>query len=245
MDGNGVVRPTLTIGRRFNGPKDSGNGGYVAGRLAALVGGTAEITLRAPPPLDRPLDLVKTGDVIELKDSETLLAVAKPATLELAVPPLPSKAQLDRAVAVGGSDADSDFHKCFVCGRSRAVGDGLQVWAGRCDDGGDMGLAAARWTPDLRLADDDGYLPDEYLWGAMDCPGASAVLREDDERMCLTGRMTGRVERRLKAGEAATVLAWPIAADGRKLTSGTAVIDAQGRVCARAQILWIVLKEPL
>jgi hypothetical protein len=81
MDGNGVARSTLTIGRRFNGPKDSGNGGYVAGRLAALIGGTAEITLRAPPPLDRPLDLVKKGEAIELKDGETLLAVARPATL--------------------------------------------------------------------------------------------------------------------------------------------------------------------
>jgi hypothetical protein len=250
MDGNGVVRSTLTIGRRFNGPKDSGNGGYVAGRLAALIGGplsnrAAEITLRAPPPLDKPLDLVKSGEAIELRDGDTLLAVVRPAALELEVPPVPAQVQLDRAATMGGSGADSDFHKCFVCGRSREAGDGLRVWAGRCDGSGDMGLAAARWTPDARLADEDGYLPDEYLWGALDCPGATAVLREDDERMCLTGRMTGRVERRLKAGEAATVLAWPIAADGRKLTSGTAVIDAQGRVCARAQILWIVLKEPL
>lgn len=243
MDGNRLERSTMTIARRFNGPKDSGNGGYVAGRLAALVGGTAEITLRAPPPLDRPLDLAPAGEAIELRDGDTLLAAVRPTEFELEVPPLPSQAQIERAVAVGGSDAESDFHGCFVCGRRRQRGDGLQVWAGRCDGEAEMGFAAARWTVDPRLAGPDGYLPDEYLWGALDCPGANAVLRENDERVVLTGRMWGTVDRRLRADQTATVLAWPIAADGRKLTSGTAVIDAEGNVCARAKILWIVLKD--
>lgn len=243
MDGNGVARSTLTIARRFNGPKDSGNGGYVAGRLAALVGGTAEITLRAPPPLDTPLDLVRQGESIELRDGDTLLASVRPTDFELEVPPMPAASQIARAVSVGGSDAESDFHGCFVCGRSRKAGDGLQVWAGRCDGHEEAGIAAARWTVDPRLAGPDGFVPDEYLWGALDCPGATAVLREDDERVVLTGRMWGTVDRRLKAGQVATVLAWPISAEGRKLTSGTAVIDAQGNVCARARILWIVLKE--
>ncbi|MGE0151704.1 MAG: hypothetical protein AB7R90_03745 [Reyranellaceae bacterium] len=243
MDGAAAARSHLTIAHRFHGPKESGNGGYVAGRLAALVGGSAEITLRAPPPLDRPLDLVRTGDVLELRDGATLLAAARPAAFDLAVPPLPSPAQMARAAAMGGSDVDSDFHQCFVCGRGREAGDGLRVWAGRVDGSEERGVAAVLWTPDPRLAGADGFLPDEFLWGALDCPGATAVLREDDERTVLTGRMTGRVEKRLRAGEPATVLAWPIAAEGRKLTSGTAVIDAAGEVCARALILWIVLKE--
>ena len=234
---------TLTIAQRFHGPRDSGNGGYVAGRLAALVGGSAEITLRAPPPLDRPLPLVRNGDAIELRDGDTLLASVRPATFELDVPPLPAAAQVARAEKFGGSDADSDFHQCFVCGKGREPGDGLRVWAGRIDGSEDMGVAVARWTPDAALGGPDGWLPDEFLWGALDCPGATAVLREDDERTVLTGRMTGRVEGRLRAGRPATVLAWPISADGRKLTSGTAVIDADGRVCARAITLWIVLKN--
>lgn len=243
MDGTALTPSTLTIARRFNGPKDSGNGGYVAGRLAALVGGSAEITLRAPPPLDRQLDLVRVGDAIELKDGDTLLASVRPSALDLDVPAMPAPALIERAVSVGGSDADSDFHGCFVCGRSRKAGDGLQVWAGRCDGTEEAGIAAARWTVDPRMAGPDGYVPDEFLWGALDCPGATAVLREDDERVVLTGRMWGRVDRRLKAGQVATVLAWPISAEGRKLTSGTAVIDEQGNVCARARILWIVLKD--
>src|SRR5215213_4316915 len=47
--------PDVVIERRFNGPPDSGHGGYSAGRAAALVDGPAEVTLRRPPPLETPL----------------------------------------------------------------------------------------------------------------------------------------------------------------------------------------------
>ena len=55
----GSGTPTITIPGGFNGPDGSGNGGYSAGLLAerlTRVGGTAvQVTLRTPPPLDRPL----------------------------------------------------------------------------------------------------------------------------------------------------------------------------------------------
>ena len=41
---------TMTIPRRFCGPPNSGNGGYVCGTLARCIPGAAEVTLRAPPP---------------------------------------------------------------------------------------------------------------------------------------------------------------------------------------------------
>ena len=47
----------LSIDPRFKGPPDSGNGGYVAGRLAAYLDGTAAVRLHRPPALERPLDL--------------------------------------------------------------------------------------------------------------------------------------------------------------------------------------------
>ena len=43
---------TVTIARRYRGPLDSANGGYAAGLLGARLGGTAEVTLRLPPPLE-------------------------------------------------------------------------------------------------------------------------------------------------------------------------------------------------
>ena len=47
--------------------------------------GGAEVTLRAPPPLDKPLDVVATDDGSwELRDGATVVATARPASVELA-----------------------------------------------------------------------------------------------------------------------------------------------------------------
>ena len=51
---------SIMIDKRYCGPPNSGNGGYVCGRLARHIPGGAEVTLRAPPPLDKPLDVVAT-----------------------------------------------------------------------------------------------------------------------------------------------------------------------------------------
>ena len=50
---------TMTIARRFRGPPNSGNGGYVCGMLARYISGAAEVVLRAPPPLETELDVVE------------------------------------------------------------------------------------------------------------------------------------------------------------------------------------------
>ncbi len=51
---------SIIIDKRYCGPPNSGNGGYVCGRLARYIPGGAEVTLRAPPPLDKQLDVVAT-----------------------------------------------------------------------------------------------------------------------------------------------------------------------------------------
>ncbi|MGH2716864.1 MAG: hypothetical protein ACRDM7_23840, partial [Thermoleophilaceae bacterium] len=58
----------LTIPARFNGPPSSANGGYACGRVAELVG-TEEVavSLRLPPPLERPLEVVRDGERVELR----------------------------------------------------------------------------------------------------------------------------------------------------------------------------------
>ena len=54
--------PEMIIAGRFNGPDGSGNGGYSAGLFALAASGGhgdgVEVTLRLPPPLDTPLELV-------------------------------------------------------------------------------------------------------------------------------------------------------------------------------------------
>ena len=47
---------TLSIPAFFNGPPESGNGGYTCGRVAELVDAeVVEVSLRSPPPLDTAL----------------------------------------------------------------------------------------------------------------------------------------------------------------------------------------------
>ena len=58
----------VMIERRYNGPPDTGNGGWSAGTFAALVdrpAGTV-VTLRQPPPLDTPLSVVRASDIVRV-----------------------------------------------------------------------------------------------------------------------------------------------------------------------------------
>ena len=117
---------SIIIDRRYCGPPNSGNGGYVCGRLARHIEGGAEITLRAPPPLDKPLDVAAADDgVWELRDGATVVASGRPATLELA---RLEKASFDEACAAELltpiKPHEHPLPTCFVCGPARAHGDG-------------------------------------------------------------------------------------------------------------------------
>src|SRR5262249_554954 len=60
-DGTGGGSGMVMIEARYNGPRDSGNGGWSAGTFAALVdrpAGTV-VTLRLPPPLEKSLSVVR------------------------------------------------------------------------------------------------------------------------------------------------------------------------------------------
>src|SRR4029453_5125582 len=102
---------TLIIEARFNGPRLSGNGGYVggvmAGRFTETFGGdgAVEITLRAPIPIDRALQVVRAGDALLLRDGDTLICEARAGSVaHLAPPPVPTDwADVLRRGEEGGS----------------------------------------------------------------------------------------------------------------------------------------------
>src|SRR3954468_21176542 len=74
---------TVIIGRRYCGPPNSGNGGYVSGLLARQISGGAEVTLHAPPPLGKALDVVPGDDgQWLLRDGAIFVATARPASVE-------------------------------------------------------------------------------------------------------------------------------------------------------------------
>jgi hypothetical protein len=217
---------TLTIDARFNGPDGSANGGYTCGRIAALLGGNAEVTLRSPPPLGRPLAVERVGNGLRVLDGDTLVAEAAPGSIELDVPEPPSLDDARRAAERYPGFAEHAFPRCFVCGPEREPDDGLRVFAGPLGDG----RFAATWTT--------AEVRPELVWAALDCPGAIAV-GFPDRGETLLGRFAVRIDELPKLGENCVVLAWPLGEDGRKLFAGTALFGEDGRSLARARATWI------
>ena len=217
---------TLTIGARFNGPDGSANGGYTCGRIAAFLGGSAEVTLRSPPPLERALAVERDRDRLEVLDGETLVAEAVPGSVELDVPDPPSWAEAERAAARYPGFAEHAFPRCFVCGPDRDAGDGLRIFAGPLPDG----RFAATWSPT--------EVSSELVWAALDCPGAIAVgFPERGET--LLGRFAVTIDELPAPVERCVVLAWPLGEEGRQLYAATALFGDGGRLLAKARATWI------
>lgn len=218
----------LVFDRRFRGPLTSANGGYACGRLAACVDAEAvEVTLRLPPPLERPLDVRLEGTSALLLDGDALVAEAHPGSLEVEPPAPVSVWEAEQAAARHVRVGNPVFHECFVCG-VREEGDGLAVYAGPVP--GREPLHAAPW-----LVGDSGP---EIAWAAVDCPGAYAVGAEGRGEIVL-GRMAARVARVPERGERCVVAAWPLGEDGRKLYAGTALFSEEGELLTLARQTWI------
>lgn len=220
---------------RFCGPPDSGNGGYCCGLLARFVGEPAQVTLRAPPPLDRPLDVVE-GGTTRLLDGDTLVAEAQRAKLDLEVPAPVSfeeaQASSERYIA----RHEHAFPTCFVCGPRRDPGDGLRIFAGRRSPGEPV---AAPWIPDPSVCDADGLVRPEILWAALDCPGYFGVT--DVVLAAVLGRMTAAVRPVVRAGDRLVAMGWSLGRDGRKLAAGSALFTEGGELVGRSRQTWIVL----
>jgi hypothetical protein len=165
---------SITIEKRYCGPPNSGNGGYVCGRLARHIPGGAEATLLAPPPLLKQLDVVATDDVSwELRDGAMVVATGRPASLELT---RLEKASFDEACAAElltpVKPHEHPLPTCFVCGPARVQGDGLRIFVGPLmrQSRNASPVLAATWIPDPTLAAEDGFVASEFLWSALDCP---------------------------------------------------------------------------
>ena len=215
----------ITIERRYRGPAQSGNGGYTAGRLAAFIDGPAEVTLRSPPPLDRPLTVTREDGMVRLLDGEALVAEARPGAPELEPPEPPSLAEAERAAAAHVHFSGENFAECFTCGFR--PDDGLCIHVGPVAG---TDLHATPWTA--------AEVSPEVVWAAIDCPGAWAVGGPGRGEIVL-GRMAAEIVRLPAEGEVCIVTAWPVAEDGRKLFAGTALFTAEGELLALARQTWI------
>lgn len=238
---------TIRVARRFNGPNNSGNGGYSAGLAARLLPAaeSVEATLRAPIPLDQPLQVEHAGDGLDVisdtDEGRTLIMSVRPT--RLAAPDVKSPG-LEAATVAAGSFRDIDDHvlpHCFVCGPARAEGDGLRIFTDWLKDPAGIEnpnafpIVAAPWRPTPDLADGTGLVAPEFIWAALDCPGAFAINAEP----ILLGRMSTRILRRPPASEPVIVTAWAKGRDRRKHFAGSALFNPAGDLLAFSEQTWI------
>lgn len=228
------------IPSRFRGPEDSGNGGYVCGKLAKHLKGAVEVRLKKPPPLKEKLEIyLWEGPRAELRSGDQVIAEARPSSLEVKVPSPPSFKEAEAATANYLGLREHPFPCCFVCGPKREAGDGLQIFPGRLED---RALVAAPWIPDASLEESGGVVASEFLWAALDCPGAFAVLQDHFPPMVL-GTLTVEIQGKLKVEEKAVVIGWEIGREGRKRFAGTALFNELGELVARGKAVWIELEN--
>jgi hypothetical protein len=243
---NGGVTDVV-ISQRFNGPPGSGHGGYTSGLLAAALGsGSAVVTLRRPPQVERPLELSVVDGVATLRDGDVVIAEASEADHEALVIDLPDPVSFeDTAKAAAEFDVEDyirrhPFPTCFVCGPDRAPGDGLRIFPVSAAPG----VVTCPWVPDESLAGPDGRVDPVYLWAAMDCPsGLSRFDAGIEETASVLGRMAGVVQRSPDVGEQLVVAGWSVGLEGRKRTAGSVVWGADGEVLAQSRTTWIVLDD--
>jgi hypothetical protein len=229
----------VVIESRFNGPPGSANGGYAAGLIGQHVSGAATVTLRRPPPLDRPLTLeVDGGQGARLLDGDTLIgdAVSAPTS---DLPALPLEVDVDSAHRAAARYVGFDhtpFPTCWVCGPDRP--DGLRIFPGAVAPGGSTPVAAP-WIPTVDLADVAGTVSEPHVWAALDCPSYFAL---GEPVLALLGRLTVAHHAPVPVGEALAVVGWVARpAEGRKHHSAAAIVDGAGQVLATGSAVWIEL----
>jgi hypothetical protein len=239
---------SLVIPSRFCGPPDSGNGGYVCGRIAAYLEGPVTVTLRRPPPLATPLAVERDGErSVRIHHGPMLIAEAA-SSPDRPAPGIPGPVGAADARAAAGRSryyTDPLFPGCFVCGPGRQPGDGLRIFPGPVTG---RPLWAAPWTPDPSVALADGRVRPEVVWAALDCPSGIAAAEATGlarDTAILLGQMTASLAALPMAGDQCRVMAWPEGRNGRKLTAGSALVGPGGQVLAAARAVWLTVPRPV
>jgi hypothetical protein len=233
----------IDIHRRFCGPPNSGNGGYVCGVIAKDIHGPATAVLTARPPLEVRLNLRCEDGIMQLTDAEEA-PIGRAVAADRSVLPAPPEAPSMRAARAAGARYEGfqkPFHPtCFTCATDRAAGDGLRVFVGQIE-GAPAGHVAGVWTPHMDFGDAAGLVPSELVWAALDCPGFFAWVAKEGRHGALLGTMTCEILKRPRAGEEAIVMAWPLERAGRKETAGVALFAMNGELLARAHQVWVTM----
>lgn len=234
---------TIRIDSQFNGPPDSGNGGYCAGMFAAPLtpgcGEAIEVSLYSPPPLNQSMGVRDSNKGIEVVHGDTLVASARSCELAIESPPPPTLAQAREAAKNYSGFKQHPFPGCFVCGTARTRGDGLCVFPGPLADHSQV---CTPWQPFSQLANTEGMLRPEFIWAALDCPSYFGGFIDQENTPALLGRFSLAIyQQQIPADQEYIVTAWPLGMEGRKCFGGSGLFSQQGDCLALARGIWIVI----
>jgi hypothetical protein len=229
----------VVIAPRFNGPPTSGHGGYSAGCAAMQVDGpVAEVTLRRPPPLGVELAVARADGGASLLAGEEVVALARPASLDVSGPPPVGVEDAAAASARFVWKHDHPFPTCFGCGPERDPADALCLFTGPVGDG----RFAVPWTPQPWTG--DGVVEPVFAWAALDCPSSAPVHGTINAPVVL-GRLTVALEAPIEIGAPHVIQSWLESSDGRKRHTAVALYTADGERRAAGRAVWVELAKPL
>jgi hypothetical protein len=229
---------SVSINQRFKGPPGSGNGGYSCAMIGRFIDGPAAVRLSVPPPLDTPMEVRENNGLVELYHGNILVASGRPAKVELDIPKPPGFTEAQAASDRYRGFVNHYYPGCFVCGPERGHGDGLRIFAGPVEqETGPENMVAAAWIPDETLRDSSGFVAPEYVWAALDCPGAYA-FPEPVNGALLLGELAVSIVEPVSVGEKCVLIGWEISREGRKHYTGTALFGESGSCCAVAYATW-------
>lgn len=239
---------TIRIGGWFQGPTDSGQGGWTAHRLVSAISQRATrrpvrpltTAIRAAIPLDVDLAVVELDDRWELRAPDGSLIM-------LASEWDPTFADTDPVTVDDAREARRRFTdtvvehpvpSCFSCGRTP---DSMGVHAGPLADGTDR--FATDWTvPDWAVGR-DGTVDAGSVWAAIDCCVAWWVGWSRERRTALTVQYAVDELRPLIPGSTYSLVGWSgdhdPEWDGRKRHGASAAFDSEGRCVARSVSFWV------
>jgi hypothetical protein len=203
--------------------------------MARAVGdGVVECTLRAPVPIDVPLQLDPTVEGALLKNGEKLIAEARPTAITV-TPPAPVNFDVAHHAMASSPALDSrhPFPTCFVCGPKRAAHDGLRIFPASITGE----VFAAAWVPDREFGDGKGHLLPELLWAAMDCPTGFAAGFPTAGKL-VTGRLAVQQLKSIRTETQCVLMSWPLGIEGRKHFSAACLYESN-ELCAVARATWI------
>lgn len=197
------------------------------------------VRLHVPPRVGREMVILESPDGFSLLDGKTVVARASVGRLDVGVPEPPKFEVAEQASEGYVGFSYHPFPTCFVCGPKRNVGDGLRIFPGTLAD---SPLVAAPWTPHVSLGDEDGLVRPEFVWSALDCPGAFSFEASSRQAVVL-GELTAKLFCRVRVGERCVVVGWSITNDGRKHKTGTALFGEAGTCRGLAVGTWFEVTQ--